>query len=324
MPRIRTIKPEFWEDEDVGTMTHGARLLFVASWNLADDEGLLRWTPEYLKSSVFMYDEHVTTAVVRAFMDEIEECMLVVPYSGGKSNQKLGWILRFHEHQRINRPSPPKLPPPSLQNKQVIACYAARDRGVCHICGLDVATDPTDSDWADMMPSPDHLIPRKKGGSDYPSNIRISHLSCNKSKGDKSLGEADLFGSVSGSVSSSVSDSLPEGKGKEGKGRDVVRECFKIWKMEFPTIPAAWTQSRKQKLTALYNEQLKSKPDPIAHFRKILNAVKASEHHMSDPMFQTPESLFKNPERRERWSNAAVAGRTTTDQVLLERYGGAR
>ena len=37
-------------------------------------------------------------------------------------------------------------------------------------------------------------------------------------------------------------------------------------------------------------------------FRGILKAVKASEHHMKERAWQMPESLFRNEERRERWS----------------------
>jgi hypothetical protein len=54
MARIRTIKPEFWEDDVIGSLSRDARLLFIATLNLADDEGLLRWSAAYLKASAFM------------------------------------------------------------------------------------------------------------------------------------------------------------------------------------------------------------------------------------------------------------------------------
>ena len=82
MARIRSVKPEFWEDEAVGQLSLGARLLFIASWNLADDEGLLRWTPAYLKAAVFMYDA-VTVKAVRVWMKEIESAQMVFRYLGG-------------------------------------------------------------------------------------------------------------------------------------------------------------------------------------------------------------------------------------------------
>ena len=45
MPRIRTIKPEFWTDEKVGECSIPARLLFIATWNIADDRGNLERKP---------------------------------------------------------------------------------------------------------------------------------------------------------------------------------------------------------------------------------------------------------------------------------------
>ncbi len=62
MARIRTIKPEFWEDEGVAALSRDARLLWIATWNCADDEGILRWTPDYIKAQVFPYDADVTLA----------------------------------------------------------------------------------------------------------------------------------------------------------------------------------------------------------------------------------------------------------------------
>ncbi|MEQ1573073.1 MAG: hypothetical protein ABL993_02395, partial [Vicinamibacterales bacterium] len=150
MARIRTVKPEFWEDEVVGMLSMGARLLFIATWNLADDHGLLRWTPEYLKASVFMYDHDVTSKVVAGFMAELEAQGLVASYVGGKSSQRLACITKFLRHQRINRPQPSRLPPPPVS---------------ISVCG-----------------------------------------SVNDAQSD--------------SVNDSVSDSPPEGKGREGNGRE--------------------------------------------------------------------------------------------------------
>ena len=111
MARIRTIKPEFWSDEVVATLSPWARLLFIGTWNLADDEGRLRWTPDYLNASLFMYDHH-STAKVRTFMDEVESAGLVVAYVGGKAAQRLAYLPGFLRHQKINRPQPSKLPAP--------------------------------------------------------------------------------------------------------------------------------------------------------------------------------------------------------------------
>lgn len=211
MARIRTIKPEFWEDEVVGGLGVLARLLFVGSWNLADDEGLLRWTPDYLAASLFMYDGDALD--VASAMKEVERARLVFPYTGGKTNQRLAYVVNFRRHQRINRPSPAKLPPPSLQNYRVREMYADRDGWTCHLCRSAIlprgaGVDEHHSEALEI----DHVIPRSKGGTDYPSNLRSAHAGCNAARRD-----VDIY-SVSDSVSDSRSDSLREGKGGEGKG----------------------------------------------------------------------------------------------------------
>ena len=113
MPRIRTIKPEFWEDDVVGSLSREARLLFIASWNLADDEGLLRWSAAYLKASAFMFDDDIDVSATEKLMAELVSAELVHVYRAGKAHQQFGHILGFRKHQKINRPSPSKLPPPS-------------------------------------------------------------------------------------------------------------------------------------------------------------------------------------------------------------------
>lgn len=48
---------------------------------------------------------------------------------------------------------------------------------ICHLC----ATDGADS--------PDHVIPRSKGGGNGLDNLRPAHLSCNMARGDMDLAE---------------------------------------------------------------------------------------------------------------------------------------
>lgn len=112
MSRIRTVKPEFWTDDLIGSLSRDARLLFIGSWNLADDEGRLRWSAPYLKGAVFPFDDDVLLPEVEIMMVALQDAGLVIPYVGGRSQQRLGFIRNFAKHQRINRPQPSKLPAP--------------------------------------------------------------------------------------------------------------------------------------------------------------------------------------------------------------------
>jgi hypothetical protein len=55
--RIRTIKPEFFYSEQVATLPHAARLLFIGLWTLADREGRMEWSGRKVKAQLFPYDD---------------------------------------------------------------------------------------------------------------------------------------------------------------------------------------------------------------------------------------------------------------------------
>lgn len=183
MARIRTVKPELWEDEVVGTLSREARLLFIATFNLADDEGLLRWTAPYIKASAFMYDDDLNVNDVAGIMAELTNAGLLFPYIGGVARQQMAVVVKFRKHQRINRPQKSKLPPPSLQNPQVRYMYGRRDDWTCHLCGGPIPEKPVEDDRFNL--SIDHLTAQVDGGSDHPSNLRAAHQSCNKSRRER-------------------------------------------------------------------------------------------------------------------------------------------
>ena len=53
MARIRTIKPEFWTDEDLSEVSEAACLLAIGLLNYADDEGYFNANPKLVKAAVF-------------------------------------------------------------------------------------------------------------------------------------------------------------------------------------------------------------------------------------------------------------------------------
>ena len=56
MARIRTIKPDFFTNEQVAALPYEWRLLFVGVWTQADREGRLEDRPMRLKAALFPYD----------------------------------------------------------------------------------------------------------------------------------------------------------------------------------------------------------------------------------------------------------------------------
>lgn len=57
MPRIRSLKPEFFKDEDLATLPIATRYFFEGLWCCADKAGRLEDRPRYLKVEIFPYDD---------------------------------------------------------------------------------------------------------------------------------------------------------------------------------------------------------------------------------------------------------------------------
>lgn len=91
---------EFWLDEKIGSLPPEARLLYIGTWSLADDNGVLRGNPAYIRSQLFAYDEEVTAADVRRWIELLTaECMLV-PFTHRGERYLL--VRRFRDHQKID------------------------------------------------------------------------------------------------------------------------------------------------------------------------------------------------------------------------------
>lgn len=129
MPRIRTIKPEFPEDETLGAVSRDARLLFILIWTRCDDYGRFRASPVLLRASLFPYDEDVTAKQIDAWLGELSETGRVLLYE--VDNQSYGWVVRWGEHQRVDNAGKPLCPaPPGPDPPQVAA--ARRDSPLDH------------------------------------------------------------------------------------------------------------------------------------------------------------------------------------------------
>jgi len=104
MARIRTIKPEFWSDGALIECSLSARLLFIGTWNFADDRGNLDRSAKQIKARVFPADAIDCEPLLHELMTQ----GLLVEYSA--SDKKYLHIQGFTKHQLIDRPSKPTCP----------------------------------------------------------------------------------------------------------------------------------------------------------------------------------------------------------------------
>lgn len=108
-PRIRTLKPELWQDERIGDLSHGARLLFIGLITMADDAGRLRELPATIIGHVFPYDD-VTGPKLTRWLKEVAATGAVVRYE--VEGRRYVAFRHWTKHQKVDKPSPSELPPP--------------------------------------------------------------------------------------------------------------------------------------------------------------------------------------------------------------------
>ncbi len=97
MARIRTIKPEFFDDEEIGRLSDKAQIVFVGLWTEADREGRLEDRPERLKIRLRPYD---TTCDMNAVLEELAAARFIIRYE--VDGRRLIQVRTFTKHQVIN------------------------------------------------------------------------------------------------------------------------------------------------------------------------------------------------------------------------------
>lgn len=125
MPRIRSIKPEFWSSPSVTAMSPVARLLFIAMWNWADDAGRGTYFPRELMGFAFPNDEDMSVADFRGIVAEIRAHCAVEFYdvAGRHYFEIPSWKKHQSRHAKLSAskyPGPEDGDPIDPESLQVI------------------------------------------------------------------------------------------------------------------------------------------------------------------------------------------------------------
>ena len=95
MPRIRTVKPEFFAHEELGRTPFAARLLAIGLMQIADGHGRMRWIPKAIDAHVFPWDDVSLEPLAVA----LEGAGFLVRYTA--DGRRYGVLPNFRKHQRI-------------------------------------------------------------------------------------------------------------------------------------------------------------------------------------------------------------------------------
>ena len=96
MGRIRTVKPEFFLDEELAELPIFARMLFIGLFTQADRRGRMEDRPKRIRANVFPYDD----VDVNGLLQLLHESGFVIRYEVG--GVKLLQVTNFEKHQRIS------------------------------------------------------------------------------------------------------------------------------------------------------------------------------------------------------------------------------
>lgn len=106
MARIRTIKPEFWTDEDIAELSEAACLLAIGLLNYADDEGYFNANLKLIKAAVFPIRE--PSVPIPVMLQELSNHGYLSFFST-PDNRHFGLIRNFAKHQVVNKKKTSKI-----------------------------------------------------------------------------------------------------------------------------------------------------------------------------------------------------------------------
>ena len=110
MARSRVIKPEFFDDEKLASVSRDCRLFFVGIWKCSDDYAVVKGHPVWLKNNIFPYDEDISKADIEGWLQLLYHIDAIIPFE--HNAEKYYFITNFHKHQKVDKPSKSRNPEP--------------------------------------------------------------------------------------------------------------------------------------------------------------------------------------------------------------------
>lgn len=104
--RIRTVKPEFWTDESLSSISDFARLLAIALLNYSDDDGYFLANTILIRGACFPFLDD--SKKIQRALQELSKIEFL-ELGNLDDGRDVGRIINFRKHQRIDKPQKSKL-----------------------------------------------------------------------------------------------------------------------------------------------------------------------------------------------------------------------
>ena len=125
-------------DEKLAKLSMSARLLYIGTWNFADDYGVIKGNPVWIKNNIFPYND-VDQGKFNEWLAELVNGGWLFLFE--INNEDYYYIPKFLKHQTINRPSQQRNPEPP---KKLIEGPSGDDSTAS---GTVTLVDPGDGDY---------------------------------------------------------------------------------------------------------------------------------------------------------------------------------
>ena len=149
MPRIRSIKPEFFTSEVIAALPVSARLTFIGLWTHVDDNGVTVDNPKLITAAVWPLEDDPREALARTSGDltRLSTAGLIQRYE--VSGRRYLFVTSWDEHQRVSHPSKPRYPRPTGPSTS----------------GNTEDPEPSGHPPEDLVSPPETLVPEQGAGS---------------------------------------------------------------------------------------------------------------------------------------------------------------
>lgn len=186
------IHASFFTDEAIGELQFLDRLLFLGMITLADDGGVVRANPAYLRASLFPYDDSVTIDQITESRDRVAGLDSVMLYED-EEGRELILFRHWLRYQKINRPASTQAVPGYRKTavpraaRRALAVAAGvtegRGEGRCFYCNTAGEIAWGNQSWVYFIGLEiGHKIPPSKGGTHSADNLILTCRSCTRKR----------------------------------------------------------------------------------------------------------------------------------------------
>ncbi len=158
--RIRSVKPEWLEDERMSSCSDAARMVSIALITMADDYGNGRANEMFLAAQIWPYsrDPHESLTKLHGAVQEL--CAIEFVSLFAVKGQRYFSIRNWAKHQKVQHPGKPLVPGPDMRDDASPSPLMSVSREPHENLMSDLDQEGKGGEGRDLPPPPDEISSR--------------------------------------------------------------------------------------------------------------------------------------------------------------------